>query len=126
MANPRCALGALATATLLLGACGQSTPAVSYKADVQPILNMYCLECHQAGSEGYQKSGLSVATYEDLMKGTGFGPILIPGDAFNSNLNILVEGRADPSISMPHGDRKLYAGELETLKVWVDQGAEDN
>jgi hypothetical protein len=87
---------------------------------------MYCLECHQDGADGFKQSGLSVETYEDLMKGTGFGPILVPGDAFNSNLNILVEGRADPSIQMPHGDRKLYAGELETLKVWVDQGAENN
>ena len=126
MAIQRCALGALAVTTFLLGACGKSTPAVSYQADVQPILEMYCLECHQAGADGFMKSGLSVETYDDLMKGTGFGPILIPGDAFNSNLNILVEGRADPSIAMPHGDRKLYAGELETLKIWVDQGAENN
>jgi len=112
--------------SLFLGACGQSEAPVSYKADVQPILDMYCLACHQPGSDGYEQSGLSVQTHEDLMRGTSFGPILVPGDAFNSNLNILVEGRADPSIAMPHGDQRLYAKDLETLKVWVDQGAQDN
>jgi len=112
--------------SLFLGACGQSVAPVSYKADVQPILDNHCLDCHQPESEGYNQSGLSVQTYEDLMRGTNFGPILVPGDAFNSNLNILVEGRADPSIAMPHGDQKLYAGDLETLRVWVDQGAQNN
>jgi hypothetical protein len=126
MTTRRCVLAVSAILSLFLGACGQSEAPVSYKADVQPILDNHCLDCHQPGSEGYRQSGLSVQTYEDLMQGTNFGPILVPGDAFNSNLNILVEGRADPSITMPHGDQKLYAGDLETLKVWVDQGATNN
>ena len=126
MTIERCTAAMLAVTTLFLGACGQSEPSVSYTNDVKPILDRYCLECHQSGSDGYAQSGLSVQSYDDLMTGTNFGPILVPGDAFNSNLNILVEGRADPSIAMPHGGQKLYAADIETLRAWVDQGAQNN
>jgi hypothetical protein len=118
-------LTALATA-LVLVACGPREDAISFKADVKPILDQHCLECHTPDAEGYEASELSVATYDDLMAGTSHGPVVVPGDAFNSNLNILVEGRADPSIQMPHGEQKLFKGDIEKLRGWVDQGALDN
>jgi hypothetical protein len=61
------------------------------------------------------------------MQGTRNGPMVIPGDSMGSNLVVLMEGRADPSIKMPHGTRiKVSAAEIETVKTWIDQGAEDN
>lgn len=99
----------------------------SFKGEVFPILKIYCLDCHQPGGDGYEKSGLDMRTHESLMKGTNFGPVVIPGDAFTSNLMVLIEGRADKSIKMPHGsyrqeptkkDRKL-------LRAWINDGAKD-
>jgi hypothetical protein len=100
---------------------------VSFAGDVKPILDKRCGECHMPGQPGYEASGLGFATYDELMKGTRFGAVVIPGDSLGSNLVILVEGRADPSITMPHGDSEpLLQGEIQTLRLWIDQGAANN
>lgn len=107
--------------------CEKSEPTVSFSGDVKPILDSRCGECHSPGQPGYEASQLSFATYESLMEGTRYGPVVIPGDSSGSNLIVLVEGRADPSISMPHGDTEpLMQGEIDTIKIWVEQGAKDN
>ena len=111
-------------ATFLLAACGQKE--ISFKADVQPILKQYCLECHAAGGQGQEKSGLSVDSYENLMKGTRFGSIVKPGDTLTSAMTMLIEGRADASIKMPHGKDALPKDKVEVLKKWVEQGAKNN
>lgn len=115
---------ALLAAASLLAACGQKE--ISYRADVQPILKQYCLECHADGGDGYAKSGLLMTSHESLMKGTKFGAIVKPGDGLGSVLIQLVEGRADPSIKMPHGKAALPKEQIEVLKQWVVQGAKNN
>ncbi len=117
-------LGALA------GCSGeQSDRPASFQKDVLPILKASCAECHTPPKgEGYQKSGLAVSTYEELMKGTKMGPVVIPGQSLNSSLNRLIEGRpgVDPSIQMPHGKVKLPDAQLAMIRKWVDQGAKNN
>lgn len=115
---------ALLAATALLAACGQKE--ISYRADVQPILKQYCLECHADRGDGYAKSGLLMTSHESLMKGTKYGAIVKPGDSLGSVLIQLVEGRADPSIKMPHGKAPLPKDKSEVLKQWVVQGAKNN
>ncbi len=104
----------------------QAAGHVSFKEDIFPVLQIRCLGCHIPGGEGYEKSGLDLRTYEGLMKGTKFGPIVVPGDAFTSNLNVLVEGRAAKAIRMPHNKKKLTRCELDLLRRWVNQGAKNN
>ena len=44
-----------------------------------------------------------------------------------SVLVMLIDGRADPSLEMPHGDAKpLDAAEIETIRRWVEQGAKND
>ena len=115
---------------LALAACSdsdtaQSSKSVSFARDVRPILDAYCLECHQSG--GAEASGLSMVDYDALMKGTKHGPIIKPGDSLSSTLVILVEGRADKSLRMPHGDRApLSADAIKILRRWIDDGAKKN
>jgi hypothetical protein len=119
--------GGLLAGTLLLVACSQPHRGVSFKQEVRPILDNHCAECHTPpNGEGYVKSGLSLTSYQELMNGTKFGPVVKPGDSFTSALIMLVEGRADPSIQMPHGKKPLSKQEIQTLKTWVDEGAKDN
>jgi hypothetical protein len=99
---------------------------VSYKLDVQPILQSRCLSCHQPGGEGYQASGLDLTSYDGLMKGTKHGAIVVPGDPFTSNLMVLVEGRARPEVRMPHHQRPLLKQQTDILRLWVKQGAKNN
>ena len=121
--------GAILLAGVLLaglGGCGGEA-AVSYSRDVQPILQANCLSCHQQGGAGYEASGFSMASYDELMKGTNGGPMIIAGDSAGSNLIVLMEGRADPSISMPHGSADpVGKADIDTIRHWIDQGAKKN
>ena len=80
---------------MLAGCSGeQPNKPVSFQKNVYPILKANCAECHTApDGEGYTKSGLALSTYEELMKGTKMGPIIIPGQSLNSSFNRLIEGR---------------------------------
>lgn len=112
---------------LSTGCTQQSATVTGFAADVAPIINENCLECHQPGGPGHEKSGLSVTSYANLMKGTRFGPVIKPGDSLSSTLVILIEGRADKSINMPHGDRKpLTKAQVQTVKNWINEGAKNN
>jgi hypothetical protein len=113
-----------AFAVLAVAACAPS--GVSYNKEVQPILAKNCSECHAPGQKGFVASGLDTSNYQTLMKGGKFGPLIKPGEALTSALNMLVEGRAHSSIQMPHGREKLPAKDIETLKVWVNEGAKNN
>lgn len=124
MSRPICYGGVILVSVFVLAACSPRN--VSFSADVQPILKQYCLECHVPGGTGYVASGFDMSSYETVMKGGKFGTFVIPGDPFTSTLNMLVEGRAHPSIHMPHGREKLSDREIEILRVWVQEGAKNN
>ena len=115
---------AVITGALVMCACTPKN--LSYSKDVQPILAKNCSECHTAGKPGLEASGLDTTSYDAVMKGGKFGALVKPGDAFTSALNMLDEGRAAPSIRMPHGKDKLADKDIETLKVWVNEGARNN
>jgi hypothetical protein len=111
---------------MLAGCVAQHT--ISYHRDVYPVLESNCLECHRPpDGKGYLETGLNMENYQSLMQGTRYGPVIVPGDSRKSILNMLVEGRADASLRMPHQrDEPLSAQEIEILRLWVDQGARDN
>ena len=109
-----------------LVACEQAEVS-GFAANVKPVLDANCLECHRPGGAGFLASGLDMTSYESLMQGATSGPMVIPGDSMGSNLLVLMEGRADPSISMPHGShKKVSQGEIEKIRLWIDQGALNN
>ena len=129
MKNVKKTIGKLITLglfPLMMTACG-GEPAVSFSADVRPILDENCLKCHAPGGSGEIASGFNMASYDGLMKGTKFGPMVVAGDVEGSNMLVLMEGRADPSISMPHGKNKTVSPEdIETIRLWIRQGAQNN
>jgi hypothetical protein len=112
--------------TLLAGCVSQ--PRISFITDVYPILESNCLACHTPPQgKGYLKTSLNMQSYETLMQGTRYGPVILPGDSRHSILNMLVEGRVDASMRMPHGrDEPLTQDEIESLRLWVEQGARNN
>ena len=118
-------LPAILVSSLLTAACsGEHKP--GYTADIRPILDKHCAECHMPGMEGAKKSGFQIDSYASIMKGTNLGPVIVPGSAESSTLYILVAGKADPKINMPHGKEPLSAKEIDTIRLWIDQGAMDN
>ncbi len=125
----------LGGAALIAGLAGCGQEAVSYTADVRPILAHSCGNCHNRTGEGLQASGFSVATYDDVMKGTRFGTVIIPGSSESSNLYRVIAGKVAREIRMPpHHDsshaqgrgQPLSADQVDTVKRWIDEGAKNN
>ena len=98
----------------------------SFKGEILPILTKHCSECHAAGGEGEQASGLDLTSYAGVMKGTVHGPVVVPGDAFLSNMMVLIDGRAGPELKMPHGRKDLSRWEKTLIRRWINRGAMDN
>lgn len=115
-------LAALAALTQLT-AC--SDKPLTYQADIKPILEANCVACHVPGGAGYEKSGLRMDSHEALLKGTRFGPVIVPGSSVSSTLYRLVSGQADPSIRMPHGQASLPEADVAAIAAWIDQGAKN-
>ncbi len=111
-------------AVLIVAGCGEQE--VSFKKDIKPILQERCVPCHKPGGAGYVASGLSMESYDNLMKGTKFGPVIIPGYSFSSTLQILVEHKADSSINMPKQLPRLPQEQVELIGKWINQGAKNN
>lgn len=124
----RAIIATIAATTVILGACShkEQEAKISFAAQIKPMLDQHCVECHKADGEGYGKSGLKLDSYEGLMAGTKFGPVVKPGSSVSSSLYLLVAGKADPSIRMPHNRDPLPAEKVEILKKWIDQGAQNN
>jgi hypothetical protein len=113
----------------ILTGCGEpQEPVMSFASDIQPILENNCLKCHISGGQGEQASGLNMTSYEALMKGTRFGPIIEPGSSISSTLVRMIEGHTDKSIQMPHGkdSKPLDPADIAKIKKWIDQGAKNN
>jgi hypothetical protein len=68
-----------------------------------------------------------MSSYQSLMQGTFYGPVIVAGDSRRSILNMLVEGRAGKLQRMPHNEKDgLSKKQVRILRDWVDQGALDN
>lgn len=120
--------------------CGKKE--ISFRQDVHPILRKNCSTCHAPGREGFAASGFSVESFDAAMKGTKFGPVIIPGSTVSSTLVILIEHKADASINMPRHPTPVHAmhekfltdwkvpklpeGDIRLIKAWIDQGAKNN
>ncbi|MEM7456723.1 MAG: DUF1549 domain-containing protein [Planctomycetota bacterium] len=96
---------------------------VSYSREVRPILAANCFGCHQgARSEG----DYVMTTYDRLIAGSNpDDPLVVPGDPESS---FLLEAIAleDGNSYMPPGEDTLTEEEIETIKRWIEQGAEND
>jgi len=107
-------------------ACAQEpkSPGVSFAEDIAPILKGWCAECHRPGGEGYNASGLDLTSYDGLMKGAKFGPMVLPGQPDNSNLVVLIDGRA--KVTMPFRHKALPNCLRNNIWSWIFEGAKNN
>lgn len=88
---------------------------VSFKNDVQPIFATRCVVCHGG------TNGLSLDTYDNVMKGGVNGAVIVPGDVYNSRLAYYVY-----SGYMPFRNTPLTSTEIQTILDWIALGAPNN
>jgi hypothetical protein len=86
---------------------GCSKP-VSFSKDIKPILAANCLVCHNGVGEGSVASGFNVQTYDSVMKGTKYGPVINPGSSVSSTLYRMVAHKVDPEFICHHIMMKLW------------------
>jgi len=105
------------TPTAPSGSQSYPTPSsdVSFKDEVQPIFAARCVACHGG------TNGLYLDTYENVMKGSMNGAVVIPGDVYNSRLAYYVY-----SGYMPFRNTPLTSTEIETILDWIALGAYNN
>lgn len=88
---------------------------------VAPALDQRCSPCH---NDGKRKGGLSIASYDTLMKGGEHGPVIVAGDAKASDLVRRITLPADDKDFMPHdGKTPLSAEQTQAIVWWVSAGA---
>ncbi|MCY4601844.1 MAG: DUF1553 domain-containing protein [Acidobacteria bacterium] len=109
---------------------------VDFAREVRPILSQNCFTCHGPDEQGRQRGlRLDVAEGPFTDRGEFGGPVILPGNADESLLIHRVSAD-DLRVRMPFRlgldtpvmpgaeEDGLSADEVETLRLWIDQGAE--
>ncbi len=101
-----------------IAAAGRAADAPSFTKDIAPIFDANCAGCH---GNGAKMGKLELDSFEGLMKGGSHGVAIIPGKSAHSRLYLMISNQATPA--MPLSGKPLAAGEIETIKNWIDAGA---
>ncbi len=98
---------------------------ISYKKDIAPIFQRYCLPCHT--EDQMNPSELYLDSYAGLMQGGKHGSPITAGKPDSS----LIIKKLSPQ--PPFGDRMPYKAKkpvpddtVSILKQWIAQGAKEN
>jgi hypothetical protein len=112
-------LCAFVAAALALTA-GRASADVDFAKDVKPILESTCLRCHGTAKA---KGKLRLDSREGLTKGSENGPVIVPGKPADSRLIELVSQPKTSEDRMPPEGEPLAKAQVETLRMWVAEGA---
>ena len=102
-------------------------PELSYSKDVAPILGKFCASCHNEDDQ--HPSELYMDSYETLMKGGKHGKAIVPGNSKESLFSQKMSDTPPFGKKMPPAgrNRKIPTlGQVDTLQLWIDQGAKKN
>ena len=98
---------------------------VDFSREVRPILSDKCFTCHGPDLAA-RKSELRLDSRAGALKGgrSGF-PAVVPGDRDESELWAMITTEFSGERMPPEeSGKELTADEIETLGLWIDQGAE--
>ena len=103
------------------------TENVSFEQDVLPIFAGSCsgVGCHV----GETTNGVRLDSHERVTSSIGLqygGPIVVPGDAAASPIVDKITPNPEFGVRMPFGRAPLPAAQIELIRTWIDEGANDN
>lgn len=90
----------------------------SFAIDILPIFQTDCITCH--GGAG----GLDLESYQGIIQGGVSGPVLDPTDPDDSLILKRLDGRVTPT--MPLDGPLLPSPEIDRIRQWIAEGAQDN
>ncbi len=120
--NSRCyaATAAFLATTSLPWAPAPDDETVSFAKDIQPILEVSCLECHE---DSDPSSGLVLTSVAAMKKGGKRGAAVAPGSPEDSLMLLFMKGLREPQ--MPPENR-LSPEQIALFERWIKQGAKDD
>ena len=95
----------------------------SFGEDIQDILDLNCIACH---NEAIRESKLSLESVDDMIKGGKRGPSVVPGKPDESLLYLVAARKKAPHMPPLPNDVEAAAltpKELGTLRLWIQEGA---
>ncbi|MDI9635598.1 PSD1 and planctomycete cytochrome C domain-containing protein [Kamptonema cortianum] len=93
---------------------------VSFQAEIMPIFRASCLACHNEDSPA---AGLSLASFESVLKGGATGPAVVAGQPSESLLLQRILGHGEKP-RMPMGFKALDPEKIKLIESWIHSGAE--
>ena len=113
------AVWAVAERARVAAQAGTPAPAPVYAADIQPILEQHCYECHGPNKS---KGSLRLDLRARAFKGGVNGPAIVAGDAEHSLLLRRLQG-LDGEDQMPLKKDPLPAETIARIRAWIQAGA---
>ncbi len=97
---------------------------IDFGAKIAPLLQEHCVDCH---SKDDPDGEFNLETFEGLLKGGKTGKVIQPGQAQDSLIVKLLEGRSGKEGKnkfMPPGKKEhLKPEEIVMIRQWIDAGA---
>ncbi|MBO6535781.1 MAG: hypothetical protein JJ966_06120 [Balneolaceae bacterium] len=99
---------------------------VSFSADVQPIMQQHCVSCH---NNNFANNNFNATSYESILSGSGtvYGnQIVVPNEPDQSGLVDIIEPDPESGLQrMPTGG-SLSGDEIQIIRAWIREGAQNN
>lgn len=90
---------------------------LKFSRDIAPILNGNCMGCHNGNR---MRGEFDLSTFQNMMKGSQSGEVIVPGKPEESLLVTLVETRKMPRNA---NNRPLADVSIAKIRQWVKEGA---
>jgi mono/diheme cytochrome c family protein len=89
-----------------------------FAKEIRPILASRCYSCH---GPTIQQSGLRLDSLTGVLKGSDYGPVVVPHQAEKSRLirRLLAQDRPQ----MPYGGPPLSGEQIASIRKWIAAGA---
>jgi hypothetical protein len=97
-------------------------PTIDFNRHIKPIFAKHCYECHSV-SKKKEKAGFVFDDVKRLANDVGPGRIIVPKSVDESDLIPVVLGSNGKKMMPPEGNDPLSTKEVETLKKWIEEGA---
>jgi cytochrome c len=103
----------------------KASAGISFKRDVMPVFQKYCLPCHS--EESGNPSEFVAENYETLMKGGKHGPVILAGMPDSSHLVQKISKTPPFGDPMPFRATRAFPKDtLQLLWRWIKEGARNN
>lgn len=102
----------------------ENITSIVFSQHVQPLLSERCATsgCHSSAEKA---AGLSLASWNEILRGSSFGEVVIPNNTSRSLLTLLFDG-TQLRKQHPALPKALSLSELNFLKRWIVEGAKND